>query len=246
MNNPSNGFVQNIWCSIGKPFRNNLIMLSNMYKYNIRGKPNPFMDMRKLIGKDNPVIVDGGANNGGTITTLKQYFPKSTILAFEPLESLGLEENTKKFDNVHIEYLALGEENKSILFNEMNYPDTSSVFVHRESDTLQYLKVKEKKKVNMVSLDKWSEKEHFKDIDIIKLDLQGYELNALKGAKRLLSSSVKLVYVECSFKEFYINQPLFYDVYQFMNSCGFEIYNIYRESSKKPIGFVDVLFTRGL
>lgn len=246
MNNPSNGFVQNIWCSMGKPFRNSLIMLSNMYKYNIRDIPNPFMDMKKLIEKDNPVIVDGGANNGGTITTFKQYFPKSTILAFEPLESLGLEENTKEFDNVYIEYLALGEENKYILFNEMNYPDTSSVFIHRESDTLQHLKVKEKKKVNMISLDSWSEKEHFKDIDIIKLDLQGYELNALKGAKRLLSSSVKLVYVECSFKEFYINQPLFCDIYQFMTSCGFEIYNIYRDSPEQSLGFVDVLFTKRL
>lgn len=243
MNNPSSGFVKNLWCGMGKPFRNKLIRIDNFYKYNVRGNPNPFMDMRKLIQKDNPVVVDGGANNGGTVTTFKQYFPGSTILAFEPLD-LGLEENTKEFDGVHIEYLALGEKNKQIEFNVTYYPDTSSIFLPNNLKDLEYLKVQDKKKVSMVSLDKWSREKHFQNIDIIKLDLQGYELNALKGAKELLSGSVKLVYVECSFREVYLNQPLFCDVYQYMKNCGFGLYNIYRESPKQPVVYVDALFVR--
>ena len=244
MNNPNDGMVKNIWSSMGKPFRNNLIVLSNIYNYNIKRKPNPFLEMKKLVEKENPVIIDGGANNGGTITTLKQYFPNSTIFAFEPLRNLGLEKNTKNFSNVYIEHLALGDENKIVEFNETNYPDTSSIFVHRNANNLEHLRVKDRIKVDMVTLDNWAEKQHVPEIDIIKLDLQGYELNALRGAKKLLSSCVKLVYSECSLKEFYINQPLFLDVEKFMTTIGFEVHKIYSEDNKEDIGFIDVLFKK--
>lgn len=244
MNNPNNSFIRNIWSDMGKPFRNKLIRLNNVYSYSIKKESNPFKDMKELIQKDNPVIVDGGANNGGTITSIKQYIPNATIIAFEPLESLGLKENVKEFDNVHIEHLALGEKNKEIMFNEMNYPDTSSVFVHSKSNILQYLKVKEKRKTNMVSLDSWADKNYFKEIDIIKLDLQGYELNALKGAENLLKTSVKVVYAECSFQEFYVGQPLFLDVCNYITSVGFKIWHIYNHNSRGPLGYVDVMFIR--
>lgn len=243
--NPNYGIIKRMWCTLGKPCRNKLVRLENIWKYSIKKDANPFVDMKRLIKKENPVIVDGGASNGSTTVTFKQYVPKSTILAFEPLSFVDFEKFTKEFKDVHISYLALGEKGKKVKFFETNYPDTSSILIHSESKQKDYLGIKSEKDVNVASLDEWVNDNHFIEVDILKLDLQGYELNALRGAKKLLKSSIKIVYVECSFKEFYISQPLFDEVQEFLLSLGFKVWNIYRGSNQGPIGYVDVLFYKG-
>jgi len=63
-------------------------------------------------------------------------------------------------------------------------------------------------------------------IDIFKLDIQGYELEALRGANHLLKE-IPLVFTEVEFIPLYQNQPLFSDLEQFLRSCGFRLYNLY-------------------
>lgn len=245
MNNPSYGIVKNLWCSLGKPFRSQLIKLNDGWNYHVKREQSPFFDMKKLLEKENPTIVDGGASNGSTIVKFKQQFPNSTILAFEPVTNTRLEENVSKYSNIHIFHNALGEKNDIAFFNETEFSDTSSILFPSDLDNEKHLKVKNSYIVRVVSLDDMVVKEHFVTIDIIKFDLQGYELNALKGSKDILKNQAKIVLVECSFKEFYVGQPLFCEIYQYMKSFGFDVWNIYRGNHEGPIGFMDVLFIKG-
>jgi len=57
--------------------------------------------------------------------------------------------------------------------------------------------------------------------DFIKLDIQGGELNALKGGINLLKTTMGLE-IEIEFKEIYTNQPLFNEVSSFMEENEFE------------------------
>ena len=61
----------------------------------------------------------------------------------------------------------------------------------------------------------------FVNIDFIKLDIQGGELNALSGASTSLNS-VLGIELEVAFKDLYLNQPIFGDVSQFLVDKGFE------------------------
>jgi FkbM family methyltransferase len=59
------------------------------------------------------------------------------------------------------------------------------------------------------------------EIDFIKLDIQGGELNALKGAEKLLGN-VLGIETEAEFIDLYKSQPLFGDVNNFLSINNFE------------------------
>ena len=64
------------------------------------------------------------------------------------------------------------------------------------------------------------------DIDVLKLDLQGYELDALKGCEKLLPR-IKAITTEVEFVPLYEGQPLFADIDIYLRARGFRFLNLY-------------------
>lgn len=56
---------------------------------------------------------------------------------------------------------------------------------------------------------------------LMKIDVQGFELEVLKWGRNLLNH-VKMVIVESSYDELYEDQPLFDEVYMFMKNLWFQ------------------------
>jgi hypothetical protein len=81
---------------------------------------------------------------------------------------------------------------------------------------------------------------------LLKLDLQGYEIEALKGARAVLGRT-DYVLLETAFKRLYENEPLFEDLADYLRTAGFHFL--------RPVGFetdfrgevvqMDALFARG-
>ncbi|MBX3390089.1 MAG: FkbM family methyltransferase [Phycisphaeraceae bacterium] len=61
------------------------------------------------------------------------------------------------------------------------------------------------------------------DVHFLKLDVQGAELDVLKGAERTLKS-VMLVYCEVEFLDMYKGQPLFGEIDSFLRTQGFMLH----------------------
>ena len=80
--------------------------------------------------------------------------------------------------------------------------------------------------------------------DLIKLDVQGYELEVLTGAAKALEKA-QAVLMEVSFIDMYQDNPLLHDVTAFMHARGFVAYDIaalMRRSLDQALAQVDIIF----
>jgi FkbM family methyltransferase len=62
-------------------------------------------------------------------------------------------------------------------------------------------------------------------VDFLKMDVQGAELDVLRGAERVLSD-VLVIHAEVEFVPIYRNQPLFDDVFRFLRQRGFDLFDL--------------------
>nr|WP_246338200.1 FkbM family methyltransferase [Azospirillum oleiclasticum] len=74
--------------------------------------------------------------------------------------------------------------------------------------------------------DVLAEDGHGSAAEIIKIDVQGAEIEILKGARRTLAERAVCVICEVAFFPFYEGMPLCADVVRFMTDAGFSLYGL--------------------
>jgi FkbM family methyltransferase len=207
-------------------------------------KSNPYKDASRVLDIDAPTVVDAGAYQGEMTEKFLDLFDDSRIYAIEPLpEHLDiLNERFKNNPNVEIFDVALGSENGDIEIQVNPKSNTSSVF--KTTSKLQQNREEESDYVatDSISVQQVRLDSIISSCDIMKLDLQGYELEALKGADGLLEQCNAII-TEVSFVPYYKSQPLFEELHQYLVDRDFRLYNLY--CSSDPSGQIthgDALF----
>jgi FkbM family methyltransferase len=71
-------------------------------------------------------------------------------------------------------------------------------------------------------------------IDFLKLDIQGFELAALRGATRALEH-VAMIQTEAEFVPLYRDQPLFSDIDIFLRGHGFDFLDFHTLARRSPV-----------
>ncbi len=76
------------------------------------------------------------------------------------------------------------------------------------------------------------------------MDIQGGELDALKGAASLLSQrKIGLIYTETNFVAQYVNQPLFQDLMVHLDQNGYQLQDIYNPIyGKGSLAWCDAIY----
>lgn len=184
----------------------------------------------RLVGCVNPVVIDGGAHRGGAVDTLSRLLPGATFHCFEPDPDLG-PELSRRFvhaPRVHIVQAALGERTGKARFNINVSRPTSSLLPSGESlqqDIKELSRLVEQVDVDVVAIDDYCRNNAIDRVDIIKLDLQGYDYKALLGAQTTLAGA-RVVLVEVLFAELYAGCGLFPDVLRLMQEEGFQLFTL--------------------
>jgi FkbM family methyltransferase len=187
-----------------------------------------FFDIRERIGVPDPLIVDGGAHRGDTIDRFLALYDAPEIHAFEPIPALArdLQYKYATTEGVIIHDKALGSRDGATPFHVVENLVSSSVLEPGPCAMTYHgtrLQVRNTIWVGGVRLDEVLDG---RSIHILKLDLQGYELEALKGCERLLDS-IKVIATEVEFIPLYNGQPLFADIDLFLRNRGFRLLNLY-------------------
>jgi hypothetical protein len=83
----------------------------------------------------------------------------------------------------------------------------------------------EKQTIEAKSIGDWAHAAGISEIDFCKLNIQGAELDVLRGAGPLLGSALGLV-AEQTFNATYIGAPLFGETYEFIRGAEFTLFDI--------------------
>ena len=152
----------------------------------------------KSILKKGSTFIDGGANIGFfSIIGSKLVGSKGTIVAFEPtpltLKYLNQNITINKVSNIIVSDKGLSSTEKVMSFLIKKNSEENSI-LKNESKKFQ---INEKKiNINTITIDKFCKKNNLKKVDLIKLDIEGQELEAIKGSKDVLlnNKNIKIIF----------------------------------------------------
>jgi hypothetical protein len=92
--------------------------------------------------------------------------------------------------------------------------------------------------IDTITLDQFCQEEYINEIDYLQIDVQGADLDVLRGATNILHRSVLGIQIEVEFSHLYIGQPLFADVDSFLRKSDFTLFDVipsYRPRVRSPI-----------
>jgi FkbM family methyltransferase len=158
-------------------------------------------------------IIDAGASIGETSLKLAEMFPLSTVHAIEPYPPFHskLEKLATENKSILPKRLALSDENGSGLLKINKSKGTNSLLRSSDNGKAIYgdlLTSTGEIEVKTQKLDDFLKENAIEQVDLLKLDLQGSELQALIGASRALKEGkIKCILCEIMFQPHYESQP---------------------------------------
>ena len=195
------------------------------------------------------VVVDLGANRGQFALCIRRLYPRAQIYSFEPLRRPAeTYRSTFKDDaNVELFNVAVSDETGTAVMNVSRWDVSSSLLPIGPNQHGNYplTEVARHESVRTARLEECLEPDQITGRALLKLDVQGFELSALKGCGALLERFA-YVYVEASFIELYLGQALAADVIDFLHVRDFHLVcvaNLSTGKSRRPIQ-ADFLFAR--
>ena len=190
-----------------------------------------------ILKKDPVVIFDVGANKGDYAKMLKSKFPDAEIHCFEPGPQAfkQLISNTNEL-KINLHNVAVGSSNGTItLVKSSNDDDGAMLTAYKDAMTDIFTFAGEPDQqisCDMICLDDFC-KDAVKEIDFLKIDVEGHELEVLKGAAKMIASN-KIKIIQYEFNEFnIISRSFFYDYYKLLPQYKF--YRIMPQNKLYPL-----------
>jgi FkbM family methyltransferase len=166
------------------------------------------------------VFFDIGANIGYFSLLGAIFQPASTVIAFEPVSSVfrKLEDNISinKITNIMAVNAAVGNKNEE-----------GEIFISSDDNTgMSSLKNPEnysgkREKVKIIAIDDWFRSSGLPKIDLIKLDIEGSELAALRGMREILQNYKPLVIAEINPEILVRFDQVPADIFDYLNAFNF-------------------------
>ncbi len=173
----------------------------------------------KIIQNNKPILYDIGANVGTYTSLLQHTFPEGCIHAFEPNPHSFSELLKVSMKKTICTQKAVGAQS-GVTYLYLNTEDTTSglATLHKEiQDKLHTQKELQSIEVSVITLDSYTQEQ----IDFLKIDTEGHELEVLKGATALIKKD-KIKVIQFEFNEMNIVTKAFLlDFYNILKQYSF-------------------------
>lgn len=199
----------------------------------------PYDAQRMLVTKPKPVIMDVGAHVGIIAREYRRLFPGAEIYAFEPSPSSfqKLSQAVGGDGHTHIFEMALAASPGELTFN-INTEGATNSLLATERDVAEIwgpgvigapaFTTQTQVTVKTDTVDQFCRDHGIEQVDILKIDVQGSEMNVLFGAEEMIAKrSIGLVYLELLVAPTYVSQPKLSEYFLFFERHGYILYNIF-------------------
>jgi FkbM family methyltransferase len=206
-------------------------------------------DVARFLGaaRKLKVVFDVGANEGQTARYYVRAFPCAQIYSFEPVAATykSLVERVSKWPRVRTFQLAFADTNRTAriqlvavsglnsLRNELSNGGSSS------SGDL----------IAIRTLDSFCAEQDINHIDLLKTDAEGFDLEVLKGAERMLRGrQIQFILAEVTFDPRNSCHTSFYRLAEYLDGWGYHFFDIYDDDgiasfSRPPLASCNALFS---
>jgi len=174
----------------------------------------------------NTTIIDIGANIGQSTLFFNQHSQGAEIVGFEPhpstyeraLKNIGL----NGLDNIKVENLGLGDKEERIKLYEVN---PSNIGMNRALPTNENIADYNYVEIVVTTLDKYVNKHTLENISLIKIDVEGFEHKALKGAQETILRDTPTILLELDDENLVECNSSARMLIDFLSSFGYVFYN---------------------
>lgn len=230
------------------PLRNEIRIAFGRYPIVLRNR-YPALSRVKLSRK--AVVFDIGAHTGYFAESVLAYRPHAQIYAFEPLPDAfqTLADRFNAYPNVTTENIAVGAHTGAAdliprRFNEASSFLSNGEVLERGVYGLDF-SPSPSISVPVTTLRNYFTEHDLAKIDLLKLDVQGYELEVLRGAEEILPR-IDWIYTEAQFQELYRGGPRFTDIFEHLYHRHYDLIEMsaFRADDDGRLMEADMLFRR--
>jgi FkbM family methyltransferase len=172
-------------------------------------------------------IFDVGANIGGYSNMVYNLLQdKAKIYAFEPsrVTYRKLVENTRNIKDIECINFGLGNEaTQTILYSNAEASGLASM--HKRNLEHFNIELDKKETINIQTLDSFCEEKNIRQIHFLKLDVEGNELNVLKGAQQKIVSG-GIDYIQFEFGGCNIDSRTYFQDFYYLLKNRYRFYRI--------------------
>ena len=210
----------------------------------------PIADMLKLLGSNQnskgPVIFDVGANVGEFTRELSERLHNPEIHAFEPGPETfkALQANSTGISRVLLNPFALGAVDGELSFFENGNSEMSSFLPQGQQS---WGEIRRTIRVPVRTLDAYCMEKGIQQIDVLKSDTQGYDLEVIRGGERMVREGrINLIYMEINFAAIYEGSPRLDEIYTHLFDRGFRLVTFYgMHYLENRAGWTDAMWAHG-
>jgi FkbM family methyltransferase len=183
--------------------------------------------MRSRLNPDDNCI-DIGASFGGYVEQMIAIAPRGAHFAFEPIPTLA-DDLRRKFPHVRVQAIALSDRTGDAKFHY--FPDVSPFSGLKRRDDVAY---DERTKVIDVPTARLDDVLPDLSIALIKIDVEGAELDVLRGAQQTINEwrPVLIIEHDAGPAANYGATPAM--LHSFLHACGYELTNAIRIMQDQP------------
>lgn len=221
-------------------FWNNFEVYNNLGILNYQIMVKDFYLYYNLSLSEKPVIFDVWGNIWDFALVADLYYPNSKIYSFEPILYTYqiLENNCKNYRNITTIKKWLWNQKGKLTFyyNEAELDRWS--FDKNNFTNIENLK---EDLVDITTLDDISSELWIKNIDLLKIDVEGLEVAVVEGGKNILKNTKNII-VECHANK---DSGSFLKIYNILSEMDFEFYSFWKIwKNNKKMEVFDVIFVK--